>query len=122
MTIARAQDIRNQIAMWNECTMNDGTGQIVNLYEVTHTNNINGRPVVIVRQDTLDAGMAGLFTGSKTNPMVQVSPSMNIDTPAHEFGHLLGLNDLDASASIPSGTHRVLMGYNCGQLLRPCQT
>lgn len=83
--------------------------------EVNHTNNINGRPVIVVSQSTtLGSGVAGLFTGSPTAPTIQLAPSMNVDTPVHEFGHLLGLNDIDPASGSTNGTHPVLMGYNRG--------
>lgn len=114
MTSTLANNIRAQAELWNDAVMHDGTGQIVNLYEVNHTNKINGLPVVVVsREDMSD--YAGLFYPSKTSPKIEVSASsMNVDTPVHEFGHLLGLHDLDSHSSIISGTHEVLMGYSRG--------
>jgi len=115
MSTARISDIRAQVEMWNQTVMHDGTGQIVNIYEVDHTNNINGRPVIVVSQSTtLGSGIAGLFTGSPTAPTIQLAASMNVDTPVHEFGHLLGLNDIDSASGSTSGTHPVLMGYSRG--------
>lgn len=115
MSTTLINDIRAQVEMWNQTVMHDGTGQIVNIYEVNHTNNINGRPVIVVSQSTtLGSGVAGLFTGSPTAPTIQLAPSMNVDTPVHEFGHLLGLNDIDPASGSTNGTHPVLMGYNRG--------
>lgn len=123
-------DIRTQAALWNEAVMHDGTGQILNLYEVgigsaTLPDDINGHRVVEVLR--LDGSYAGQFKPPASgSPSIEVRfnydatgsgdrPGRNIDTPLHEFGHLLGLNDLDAdlpSTSWP--THLTLMGYNRG--------
>ena len=60
MTSTLANNIRAQAELWNDAVMHDGTGQIVNLYEVNHTNKINGLPVVVVsREDMSD--YAGLY-------------------------------------------------------------
>ena len=110
MTDAEANNVRNQIKLWNEIEMHDGSGRFVNLYEVNSTNNVDGRKVIIVSQENIaDAGVFNQY-----NLTVKLSPNMNIDTPLHEFGHVLGLGDLDADDSIPNGTHDVLMGYSRG--------
>jgi hypothetical protein len=121
-------DLRAQAALWNQAVMHDGTGQIVNLYEpnpdaTTRPADINGRRVVeVLRQD---GGYAGLFKPPVLlfSPSIEVRinydatgsgdrPGRNVDTPIHEFGHLLGLNDLDLD--VASGTHKTLMGYSRG--------
>ena len=114
MSPSLANTIRDQAEMWNQSVIHDGTDTLVNLYEVNHTNNINGRPVVVIRSATLDPGTAGHFIPNKNSPMIEINTSHNIDTPVHEMGHLLGLNDLDPLCSVPSGTHKALMGYARG--------
>ena len=117
--------------LWNQAFMHDGTGQIVNLYEVgigsdSRPEDINGRRVVEINRK--DGDYAGLFKAPVAvfSPSIEISinynasgsgnrPGRNIDTPMHEMGHLLGLNDLDAD--LPSTdwpTHRTLMGYSRG--------
>lgn len=122
-------DLRTQAALWNDAVMHDGTGQIVNLYEVgigsnTRPGNINGKRVVEVMRK--DGDYAGQFKPPTWlfSPSIEVRinydasgtgtrPGRNVDTPVHEFGHLLGLNDLDTDGTV-SGTHKVLMGYARG--------
>ena len=112
-------DIRTQIAMWNTAVMHDGTGQIVNLYEVgiglnARPSDINGHQVVQIMQDNISE--AGLFYGTNLTIIISYNPNgfggrpgRNIDTPMHEVGHLLGLNDIDSEFDY--GTHKTLMGY-----------
>lgn len=120
-------DIRTQAALWNDAVMHDGTGQIVNLYEVgigsnTRPANINGRRVVEVMRR--DGDYAGQFKPPWLfSPAIEIRinynasgggdrPGRNVDTPMHEFGHLLGLYDLDDGHT--NGTHKTLMGYSRG--------
>ncbi len=115
-------DIREQTKMWNQACMYDGTGQIVNIYEV-NTNqekpsSINGMQVIEVTQrDLTEERAAGLFwPGSCTVELDYDSTNKyigyNIDTVVHEFGHVLGLNDIDSNNNVSSGTHKTLMGYS----------
>ncbi len=118
------EDIRAQSELWNNVKMHDGSGQLINLYEVGNglsmrPSNINGKQVVEILR--LDGNYAGQFSPSALQIRINydssaggVRPGRNIDTPMHEMGHLLGLYDLDSSNEVPSGTHRVLMGYNRG--------
>ena len=119
------EDIRTQASFWNEISMHDGTGKLINLYEVgqgsdSRPANINGRRVVeVLRQD---GSYAGQFSSSDLQIRINYDPNgsndragRNVDTPLHEMGHLLGLMDLEASGTgISSGTHHTLMGYNRG--------
>lgn len=111
MSTELIDEIRIQADIWNQAVMHDGTGQIVNVYEVNHTNNINGRPVCIVMRE--DGDYAGQFTGSTTAPRIRINqPSRNPDTVMHEFGHYLGLRDTDGLSGVISGTHKTIMGYS----------
>ena len=77
MTDAEANNVRNQIKLWNEIEMHDGSGRFVNLYEVNSTNNVDGRKVIIVSQENIaDAGVFNQY-----NLTVKLSPNMNVDTP-----------------------------------------
>lgn len=110
MTGNHAEIIREQAALWNQTFMHDGTGKLVNFYEVTDTNPINNLPVVIVRETDLSSKhFGGLFNASKTNPVLEIAHTFNPGTPLHEFGHVLGLDDLDGSVN--NASHKVLMGY-----------
>lgn len=111
MTAERAADVRAQIAMWNNTSMYDGTGQIVNFYEVSQWSG-GIYPAVKVKQEDLEPNKSGEFNASRFVPTVRLSPDSNVDTPVHEFGHVLGLNDLDVAGDVAYGTHKVLMGYS----------
>ena len=115
-------DIRYQASLWNLTKMHDGSGNLMNFYEVCVGQNnrpflYDSKPVIeICRQD---GEYAGQFNPSllKINinydsSGIGVRPGRNIDTPMHEMGHVLGLWDLDAGTTF--GTHHVLMGYNRG--------
>ena len=91
MTSSTANNVREQLAMWNSIIMHDGTGQFVNLYEVDSMQNIYDRPVVKISQTSFEDNKAGLFNWGPNNLSVQLDIFMNVDTPLHEFGHVLGL-------------------------------
>lgn len=127
-------DIRAQTAMWNGIHMHDGTGQIINIYEVapnttSKPNKINNKDVIEVSQCDMSekykgesySGSVGLFWHSGK---IEVNYDAtyygerygyNIDTIVHEFGHALGLTDLDTLSGVSKyGTHKTLMGYSRG--------
>lgn len=118
------EDIREQAELWNDVKMYDGSGQLINLYEVgsssnTRPSNIDGKQVVEILR--LDGGYAGQFSPSSLQIRINYDaagsgtrPGRNVDTPMHEMGHLLGLYDLDPGNQVAYGTHHVLMGYNRG--------
>ena len=108
-------DIRAQADLWNQVIMHDEAGYLVNLYEVENNSLINNA-LEIAR---VDEEYAGLFEISPFKISINydadgtgIRPGRNIDTPLHEFGHALGLNDIDPANVVPNGTHKVLMGYN----------
>ncbi len=119
-------DIREQTKMWNEAYMYDGTGQIVNIYEVNANSSkppsINGNNVIEVLPYDLSSvpnhsNSVGLFTHSDRTVKIKYSNNnigYNVDTVVHEFGHVLGLADLDSRNSVDYGTHKTLMGYSRG--------
>ena len=119
-------EIRTQSAMWNQAKMHDGTGQIVNIYEVNANLNkptsINGKNVIEVTvydflndADDSNDNAVGQFNGRDTIKIDynfnDNTSSRNIDTVVHEFGHVLGLDDIDAENKVSNGTHKTLMGY-----------
>ena len=94
-------DIREQIELWNEVVMHDGSGKLVNIYEVGQNStekpeNIDGKKVIeVVREN---GSYAGLYTPSECKVRFNYNvngygkrPGRNVDTPMHEFGHVLGL-------------------------------
>ncbi len=119
-------DIREQSVMWNQAYMYDGTGQIVNIYEVNANNSkpssINGNKIIEVlpydlSSDPNHSTSAGLFDPSDRTVKLNYSSNRigyNVDTVVHEFGHVLGLNDIDAVNKVDRGTHKTLMGYSRG--------
>ncbi len=116
------QDIRSQVSIWNEIEIYDGNGRIIYFYEVGigETENpgyINGKQVLEFCRE--DGSYAGEFERIDFKIKINYSitdpgdrPGRNVDTPMHEIGHALGLNDLDLFVS--SGTHKALMGYSRG--------
>ncbi len=115
-------DIRYQLSLWNKAVIHDGTGQIVNFYEVfpgtlTKPGKINGKEVIEVLQDDLTKdGLAGVFKSLDCSVTLCYNHTTsaigyNPDTIAHEFGHVLGLNDIDSANKVVSGTHHTLMSY-----------
>lgn len=119
-------DIREQTKMWNEAYMYDGTGQIVNIYEVnansSKPSSINGNKIIEVLPYDLSSEpnhstTVGLFTPSDRTVKLNYSNNRigyNVDTVVHEFGHVLGLDDIDSVNKVDSGTHKTLMGYSRG--------
>lgn len=121
-------DIRNQAEMWNYACMYDGTGQIVNIYEYNSSSkpsSINGKRVIEVstydynndgdlnNDNYAGAFYSGDFKVDLNYDYVNGNIGYNIDTIVHEFGHILGLMDLEYIGSgISRGTHKTLMGYD----------
>ena len=117
-------DIKYQLSLWDDVQINDGTGYFVNFYEVSpgkeKPNIVDGHKVIEIRQEDLTSNnWAGVFRPSEysvslcydqTNKRI----NYNVDTIVHEFGHVLGLNDIDSANSVPSGTHKTLMSYSRG--------
>lgn len=110
--------IRVQTQLWNQVYMHDGTGKLVNFYEVASENKptyIDGKRVIeIVPHDFCDDEKTkGNFI--RKDYILQLGCDfqykysiLNEQTVAHELGHVLGLGDLDGE---DSSEHKVLMGY-----------
>lgn len=117
-----ANEIREQASMWNEAIMYDGTGQIVNLCEVDSSDKINNQLVTKIIAGTnifneFGNELAGKFEFSDDALTITIDFSkIDIDIFAHEFGHLLGLGDLDGYSTglYDDPQHKVLMGYQRG--------
>lgn len=112
-------DIREQTEMWNKAEMHDGTGQIVNIYEVNQyqskPSSINGRQVIeVTNRDLTAMGAAGVFNCNNFSVALNYNNGIgyNADTVVHEFGHVLGLDDIDSANKVSNGTHKTLMGYS----------
>ena len=107
-------DIRYQASLWNSIQMHDGSGTLIYFYEVgigenSRPGKINGKKVIeILRKD-------GDYSGEFSSWDLQIRidyPGRHVDTPLHEMGHVLGLDDLDDEDNgIPKGTHKSIMGY-----------
>lgn len=106
MSEEEAETIKSQIELWNKIVIHDGYNGQIHLYETDSTNDINGKKVVVVSQEDDTQGV-GVFNSDDMT--VKLGPSRNFDTVLHEFGHVLGLADLDSN---DSKVHSVLMGYN----------
>lgn len=115
-------DIREQISIWNKAEMHDGSGILVNIYEVgrdltSKPSEVDGCDVVEIqkyesKEHSGEFWFNTLQLKINYNPTFYgVRPGRNVDTPMHEVGHLLGLSDLDGE-DFPSGTHKALMGYS----------
>lgn len=109
--------IRVQTELWNQSYMYDGTGKFINFYEVVSDikpSEINNRPVIeVVAYDFGDNAISGQFVKADCTVRIGYNFSGNtllpgIQAVAHEFGHILGLSDLDTESN---AMHGVLMGY-----------
>ena len=115
-----ARHIRSQAEMWNEASMYS-IGNFVNFYEVVtdiKPSDINGRKVIEIIPEYYDKnkndGIYGHY--DMDNCVINLYYSFSNDimtspykTVAHEFGHVLGLADLDTKYN---QQHRCLMGYS----------
>ena len=109
---------------WNKSALRDGSGNIAYLERVSnaYVNGYDGAAVCNVTYDSKDGGTTpgtfdyyDAFSGDfEVNKLLQITIYSNgktVKTIAHEFGHLLGLADLDTSASQLEPNHNSLMGY-----------
>ena len=115
-------DIRSQFDLRNNIEMHDSSGKFVNLYEIGR--NLTQKPITHNGKKVVEAlrfeseNNAGEFSDDDLEIRINYNlnyastrPGRNSDTPLHEAGHLLGLNDLDGE-DFPSGTHKAIMGYS----------
>lgn len=112
-------DIKEQTELWNNAEMHDGTGKIINLYEpnpnaTTLPANINDLPVIEIKRE--DGNYYGRFY-YENNRIVfnynskQLNAGRSADTILHEFGHVLGLGDLETNVESTQGIHKSIMAY-----------
>lgn len=122
---ALIQNIHAQIELWNAVEM-VGIGKIVNLYEIgvgstQKPADSEGRKVIeILQGDLREDNWAGVFShNGRTLTLCYDEANsksyMNTDTIVHEFGHVLGLTDLETDGTgVSPGTHKTLMSYKRG--------
>ncbi len=118
MTKEIADKFREVIEYWNDVEMHDGSGKLVNFYEVFSTSNVNGRKVLrISKGDTSDEAenANGYFESGSFSVKIDDNFT-NYDTILHELGHALGLSDLDTTDYDEEDVHTVLMGYDRANL------
>ncbi len=116
-------DIRTQTNIWNLARIEDTGENIVNFYEVGEGSStlpapINGKKVLEIKSKNLN-NYAGLCYYNDLRIEINFDNSQssfrhgrNIDTPMHELGHILCLEDLDGDSQENYGTHKALMGYS----------
>lgn len=98
--------------------MHDGNGDLFNFYEVgvnltIKPDKIDGREVleILVQPGDYAGEYAYKTRQIKINyneNVASVRPGRHYDTPMHEMGHVLCLNDLDDGFDY--GTHKALIG------------
>ncbi len=91
-------------AEWNSVRIADYSGAIVNIEK----QSSNGTGIVPVRYNPTLEGYDGLFNPIPGFHQIEIKEYNDYSTIMHEFGHMLGLQDLD---NIDSRTHISLMGY-----------
>ncbi len=97
---------------WNNVRIADYSGAIVNLQRQSQ----NGADIVPIRYDpALSDGLLGEFNPVPLFHEIKIKRYNDYDTILHEFGHMIGLQDLDMNNS--SYTHISLMGYAGDDLL-----
>jgi len=99
--------VEDAAAIWNSTYMHDGTGRIINLTRVFS----NGSRIVPIRLNP-NLDVAGRFHPNPIAPRMYIRSYNYFTTMKHEFGHMLGLQDLDMRIFGDNvNEHQVLMGY-----------
>ena len=93
-------------AEWNSVRIASHSGTIVNLQK----QSSNGPDVVAIRYSPSLSGCLGRFMPIPLYYEIEIKIFTDYDTIMHEFGHMIGLQDLDMNNS--PYTHISLMGYN----------
>ncbi|MFR1523877.1 MAG: leucine-rich repeat domain-containing protein, partial [Bacilli bacterium] len=106
------QNVDKAAAEWNSVRIADCDGAIIKL----ERQSSNGLNVVPIRYNpNLDSNVAGQFNPIPLFHEIEIKRYNDYDTIMHEFGHMIGLQDLDLNNS--PGTHISLMGYNSDDIL-----
>lgn len=93
---------------WNSVRIADYSGPIVNLQKQSE----NGVDVVPIKYDPNLTGCSGKFNPVPLVHWIKIKSITGYNTMLHEFGHMIGLQDLDLNNN--PGTHVSLMGYARG--------
>jgi len=107
-TTQRAQfiaDVDGAAAEWNSVRINDYSGAIVNLQKMYS----NGIDVIPIRYNPSLSGAKGKFNPVPLFHWIEIKYLNDYNTILHEFGHMIGLQDLDMNND--PWTHISLMGY-----------
>lgn len=106
------QNVDKAAAEWNSVRIADCDGAIIKL----ERQSSNGLNVVPIRYNpNLDSNVAGQFNPIPLFHEIEIKRYNDYDTIMYEFGHMIGLQDLDLNNS--PGTHISLMGYNSDDIL-----
>ena len=92
--------------VWNSVRIADYLGPIVNL-ERKYSNDSGVVPIRF--NPSLEDGTLGQFNPNPLSHEIEIKIYNDYDTILHEFGHMLGLQDLDMNND--PATHISLMGY-----------
>ena len=98
-------NVDNAAKEWNSVRLLDYDGPIVNLQKCS----INGIDVVPIRYFPSLSGAKGKFNPVPLFHEIKIKYYNDYDTIMHEFGHMIGLQDLDMNNN--PWTHISLMGY-----------
>ena len=90
---------------WNSVRIASYSGAIVNLQK----QSTNGPDVVPIRYSPSLSGVLGRFNPIPLHHEIEIKYYNDYDTIMHEFGHMIGLQDLDMNNN--PYTHISLMGY-----------
>ena len=104
--------VRNAAEEWNSAIMHDGDGALIQLVE-TQPSSVyeSGKNLCPVRYNP-SLSVSGRFTPVINFYSIEIKNINDYSTVLHEFGHLLGLQDLDMQNDVP--VHDALMGYGLG--------
>lgn len=98
-------NVDNAAKEWNSVRLLDYDGPIVNLQKCS----TNGIDVVPIRYFPSLSGATGKFNPVPLLHEIKIKYYTDYDTIMHEFGHMIGLQDLDMNNN--PWTHISLMGY-----------
>lgn len=94
-------------AEWNNVRINEYSGAIVNLQKMSS----DGIGVVPIRYNPSLSGALGKLNPIPLFHWIEIKNSNDRKTILHEFGHMIGLQDLDMLKDQVDWLHISLMGY-----------